>query len=120
MLKECVHNDFRLDGIPDWIIDLEFAISCFTHLIERDCRTYFNEIRRVLKPDGAAYIRGFMIDRYFFEYVERTGLFLCIYGPGFLWWLSKRKWNEMIEEAGLYTICYNTGDWAKKPGASNY
>ena len=36
----------------DQAIDLAFACSLFTHLLEEDARHYLREVRRVLSPDG--------------------------------------------------------------------
>jgi SAM-dependent methyltransferase len=39
--------------VGDTAIDLAFAGSVFTHLVEEDARHYLREVRRVLAPDGA-------------------------------------------------------------------
>lgn len=126
-----VDNDYHLRHVPTGSIDLTFAISCFSHLIEKDCRAYFREVARVLKPDGAAYITGFVIDKFFFEYVDRTGQHTSVkeretgcfhayegqdFFGGFTWW----KWVQMFEDAGLRIISHDVGSWAEKPGALNY
>jgi SAM-dependent methyltransferase len=40
--------------VEDGKVDLAFAASLFTHLLEKDMRHYLNETNRVLKPGGVA------------------------------------------------------------------
>lgn len=40
--------------VADGTIDVAFAASVFTHLLENDARHYLNEIGRVLRPGGTA------------------------------------------------------------------
>ncbi len=48
-------QEFRFPAM-DASIDLTFAGSLFTHLLEPDCRHYLRETARVLKPGGIAII----------------------------------------------------------------
>lgn len=129
--KEDVRNDYHFPFIADETVDLTFAISCFSHLVENDCRSYFKEIARILKPTGSAYITGFVIDRFFFDYVKRTGKHTgvqekdpgCYYaysGQDFFGGFSFEKWRSMLNDCGLEIVSYEVGDWAEKPGALNY
>ena len=42
--------------VADATVDVAFAASLFTHLLEADCRHYLRETARVLKPGGLAII----------------------------------------------------------------
>lgn len=44
-------------------IDLVTALSVWTHLKEEDSLFYFNEMSRVLKPDGIAIVTFFLLDK---------------------------------------------------------
>lgn len=128
---EGLFNDYRIPFVPNESIDLAFAISCFSHLVEMDCRSYFHELRRTLKFGGCAYITGFVIDRYFYDYVEKTGqhravrekspgCFYAYSGQDFFGGFTLRKWTEMLSDAGLEIVVRDTGSWAEKPGSSSY
>ena len=43
-------------------VDLVLCLSLFTHLLEPDVNYYLRQIRRVLRPGGAAYVTFFCID----------------------------------------------------------
>jgi cyclopropane fatty-acyl-phospholipid synthase-like methyltransferase len=43
-------------------VDLIAAFSVFTHMLTDDTETYLKEFRRVLAPDGKAFITVFMAD----------------------------------------------------------
>ncbi|MCY7389512.1 MAG: class I SAM-dependent methyltransferase [Burkholderiales bacterium] len=47
--------DYRFP-VADGSVDLAFAASLFTHLLERDCRHYLRETARVLKAGGRTII----------------------------------------------------------------
>jgi hypothetical protein len=44
----------------DACVDVLIACSLFSHLMEHELPIYFREIRRVLSPDGKAYLTGFL------------------------------------------------------------
>jgi ubiquinone/menaquinone biosynthesis C-methylase UbiE len=126
-------NTYSLDFIPDQSIDIAFAISLFTHLRREDANSYFREIGRVLKPNGIAYVTAFIIDQYFFEYTQNTKNHTavtesltdkeCFYAysyQDFFAGFSMKVWNEMLQENGLWSLCYETGSWAEKLGARCY
>jgi SAM-dependent methyltransferase len=124
-------NDFKLPFVPTGDLDLVFAISVFTHLIEEDARAYLGEIARVLKPDGAAYITAFIIDRFFHDYVDRTGNhtgvaevskghYQAYSGQDFLGGFTFPRWQEIVTDAGLEIASFELGSWAEKPGARPY
>jgi hypothetical protein len=48
-------RDYRFPA-GDATVDLAFAASLFTHLLEMDCRHYLAETVRVLKPGGIAIV----------------------------------------------------------------
>ncbi len=48
--------------LADGVIDLVFANSLFTHLLQRDTEAYVREIARVLRPGGRAFITFFLLD----------------------------------------------------------
>ena len=68
-IKDQLHNpngirktvDIRLP-IPDRSIDRVIGWSVFTHLYATDIQHYLNEISRVLKPNGLAYLTVFIVD----------------------------------------------------------
>ena len=126
-------NEYALPFITASSVDVTFAISLFTHLRRRDALAYLKEVARVLKPTGTAYITCFIIDHFFYEYAARTGNHLavreseqeseCFYAyshQDFFAGFSMGAWNAMLDEAGLWSICYETGLWAEKPGARMY
>lgn len=126
-----VRNDYRMPRIADKSIDLVFAISVFTHLVERDVRSYLSEITRVLDEQGAAYISAFVIDEYFTEFVEKTGkhksvkrykpgAFYAYRGQDFFAGYTERKWRKMFKRHGLKVVSYEVGSWAAKPGARTF
>ncbi|MEP7156186.1 MAG: class I SAM-dependent methyltransferase [Betaproteobacteria bacterium] len=47
--------DYRFPAADD-TVDMTFAASLFTHLLESDAQHYLNETARVLKPGGLAFI----------------------------------------------------------------
>lgn len=126
-------NDYSLRFIDDASVDIAFAISLFTHLRRQDALAYLKDISRVLKPGGLAYVTGFIIDHFFFDYVARTGNHTavaesptepeCFYAyafQDFFSGFSMGVWNGMLKDAGLWAICHETGSWADKPGARMY
>lgn len=124
-------NNFRLDFLPDNSLDLAFAISVFTHLIEEDTRAYLAEFRRALKPEGCAYITCFIIDKFFHEYVERTGkhkavekkapgYYQAYSGQDFFGAYTLNKWQEMLADSDLEIISLERGTWAEKPSGRNF
>lgn len=129
--KDGVNNNFSLNFIESDEIDLVFAISCFSHLVEKDCRDYFLEISRILKNGSTAYITGFLIDEFVFSYIERTGkhralreitpgCYHAYSGQDFFGGFTEEKWRQMFSECGLKLISFDVGNWAEKPGALNY
>lgn len=128
-----IKNNYRLECVPDNSVDITFAISVFTHLRHADAFTYLKEIGQKLKSDGVAYLTCFIIDRYFFKYIEATGNHSlvkesmedpeCFYAyskQDFFAGFSMGVWNAMLKESGLRAICYETGSWAEKPGSRVY
>ena len=129
--KDGVENSFSLPFVEADSLDFVFAISVFTHLLEHDSRSYFKEIARCLKKGATAFITGFIIDHFFWQYVNATGkhkevkavgegVFQAYAGQDFFGGYSMAKWREMLQESGLSIICYETGAWANKPGARGY
>lgn len=127
------NNEYSMKFIPEQTVDAAFAISLFTHLKRSDALSYLKELARILKPNGAVYITCFIIDHFFFEYRERTGNHVavsehledreCFYAythQDFFAGFSMGAWNAMLAEAGLWAVCYETGNWAEKPGARMY
>jgi SAM-dependent methyltransferase len=47
---------------PDGSVDLIAAFSVFTHMLSDDTKAYLREFRRVLAPDGKAFITVFMAE----------------------------------------------------------
>ena len=127
-----VANEFNLQPVSSGSIDVAFAISVFTHLIQSDSQAYLHEIARVLKKDGRAYITGFIIDRFFWDYVRATGNHTgvaeskepgCYYaygGQDFFGGYTWDRWADMFDRAGLEIASSETGTWAQKPGARVY
>jgi len=124
-------NNFRIPFIPSSSIDLFYAISVFTHLRETDCQSYFNEINRVLKKEGVAYITCFIIDEFFFDFQKRTGKFQsikeeekgCYYGykkQDYFAGFTMKKFKKMLKKANLKIISYELGSWADKISSSKY
>jgi len=48
---------------PDNSFDFVFATSVFTHLLPQDAEHYLNEIKRVLAPNGRAFLTWFVLDK---------------------------------------------------------
>jgi SAM-dependent methyltransferase len=127
-----IRNSFDLAFIGDDSINFAFAVSVFTHLVVHDCELYFKELSRVLlKKNGIAYITAFIIDDFFWSYVEESGnhssvrmsepgCFYAYRGQDFFAGYSMPRWIEMLAGNGLEIVCYETGTWAKKPGARMY
>lgn len=126
-----IRNDYRLPGVQSGDIDFLFAISTFTHLTQADCQSYLHEVARVLNVGGLAYISCFIIDRFFFGYVEKTGLHKAVQksdfgfyyaysGQDFFAGYQPDQWRNMVEEAGLEIICQEPGRWSEKPGSKYY
>jgi len=128
--KVTTRNRQSLDFIPDGTIDFAFAVSVFTHLVQSDAEQYFQELRRVLKPTGVAYITTFIIDRYFRTFVERTGRHASVKevspghyqaykGQDFFSGYTMERWRDCIEREGLEIHGFDPGAWCAKPGAYN-
>jgi cyclopropane fatty-acyl-phospholipid synthase-like methyltransferase len=124
-------NNFTLAFLPDAELDLIFAISVFTHLIEEDVRDYLHEFKRTLKHDGCAYVTCFVIDQFFMDFVDANnirpsfkevaaGHYQAYKGQDFFAGFTRRKWEELVAEAGLEIISLERGTWANKPGARSY
>jgi SAM-dependent methyltransferase len=129
--KADVPNNFTLSFLPDSGIDLIFAISVFTHLIEDDTLAYLHEFKRSLRPNGCAYITSFIIDRFFMESVESTvirnalkevspGHYQAFEGQDFFAGYTLGKWQQLLTTAGLEIVSLERGGWAQKPGALTY
>ena len=124
-------NNFTLDFIANTELDLIFAISVFTHLIEEDVRAYLHEFKRTLKPHGCAFVTCFIIDQFFMDFVDATnirpsfkevapGHYQAYKGQDFFAGFTRRKWESLVAEAGLEIISLERGNWAQKPGARTY
>lgn len=112
-------------------IDLVFAISVFTHLVEADAQTYLHEISRCLQPNGIAYVTCFIIDRTFGSFVKRSGLHSAVQlvseghyqaysGQDFFGGYDMPRWRQMVDQAGLEIAGFDPGTWAEKLGAIQY
>lgn len=126
-----VDNDYRLPFVAERSIDLVFAVSVFTHLVENDVRSYLAEIERALDADGKVYLSAFVIDEYFFRFVEQTGMhtevkeagdgaYYAYSGQDFFAGYSFEKWRAMFAGHGLKIVSFEVGSWAQKPGARPY
>lgn len=126
-----VANNFKLDFLPDSSVHLVFAISVFTHLIEEDARAYLHEFKRILRPDGYAYITCFIIDKFFKDYVSTyqeygtvkevsPGHYQAYEGQDFFGGYTRHKIEEMVRDAGLEIVTLERGQWVRKPGANTY
>jgi SAM-dependent methyltransferase len=112
-------------------IDLVFALSVFTHLVEEDAEKYFQEVSRCLNRDGIAYLTAFIIDERFGEFVQRSGLHTAVKevtaghyqayeGQDFFAGYTFDRWRTLIERSGLEITGFDPGTWAEKPGALHY
>jgi SAM-dependent methyltransferase len=130
-LRPEVRNSVDLGFIPDGSLDLAYAISVFSHLRYQDLDGYLRELRRTLKPDGLAYLTGFVMDRYFGAYRTATGLFgevdqvapgqfLAYSGQDTFSAFDMATWMRAVQDNGLYALCFETGEWADKPGSRLY
>lgn len=130
-MKAGVRNDFAFPFIPDRGLDLVFAISVFTHLVEHDARAYLREIARTLDTRGCAYLTAFVIDDWFHDFVARTGAHRAVkeVGPGhfqayagqdFFGGFTPGLWSRMAADAGLRIVSNELGTWAEKPGGRTY
>jgi hypothetical protein len=99
--------------------------------VEHDVQAYLAEIDRVLDVDGKVYLSCFVIDEYFFHYVEETGLhkavkpagegiYYAYSGQDFFAGYSFDKWRTMFDQHRLKVVSYEVGSWAHKPGARPY
>jgi len=124
-------NNFTLAFLPNAGIDLIFAISVFTHLIEEDALAYLREFKRSLRPSGCAYITCFIIDQFFMDFVDAQdirpsfketapGHYQAYKGQDFFAGFTRHKWEQLLAEAGLEIISLERGSWAQKPGARTY
>lgn len=129
--KQDTPNNFTLDFLPSSALDLIFAISVFTHLIEEDVRAYLHEFKRTLKPRGCAYVTCFVIDQFFMDFVDANnirpsfkevapGHYQAYKGQDFFAGFTRHKWEALVAEAGLEIISLERGTWAQKPGARTY
>lgn len=129
--KQDTPNNFTLRFLGDAELDLIFAISVFTHLIEDDVRAYLHEFKRTLKTSGCAYITCFVIDQFFMDFVDANnirpsfkevapGHYQAYKGQDFFAGFTRRKWESLVAEAGLEIISLERGNWAQKPGARTY
>lgn len=129
--KPGVSNEFSLEFLQSNELDLIFAISVFTHLVEEDARAYLREFKRTLKPSGCAYVTCFIIDKFFINFAHQQatihsfteaapGHYQAYKGQDFFAGFTRRKWEEMVADAGLEIISFERGNWANKPGARTY
>lgn len=125
-------NRFRFNEVSDNSIDLVYAISVFTHLKHDDCISYISEISRVLKPKGLAYLTFFVLDSFFFDFRNSTGIHTainpdpsCKYqtaysGQDFFAGITRDYLEEVISSNSLHLLTFETGSWAQKPGSNRY
>jgi SAM-dependent methyltransferase len=129
--KDGVQNNFTLSFLPSEHLDLIFAISVFTHLIEEDALAYLREFKRSLRPNGCAYITCFIIDQFFMDFVDAQdirasfketgpGHYQAYKGQDFFAGFTLRKWQQLLDSAGLEIISFERGNWAQKPGARTF
>ncbi|MFN9113772.1 MAG: class I SAM-dependent methyltransferase [Bacteroidota bacterium] len=129
--KSGVSNNFTLSFLPDADLDLIFAISVFTHLIEEDALAYLREFKRTLRPNGCAYITCFIIDQFFMDFVDAKdirasfkekapGHYQAYKGQDFFAGFTRRKWEQLLATAGLELISFERGSWAQKLGARTF
>lgn len=124
-----INNDYNINDIRDNSLDLVYAFSVLTHLTERDCLSYMSEIRRTLKEtSGFGFLTCFIIDEYFFHYVEQTGkhkavrkhshgVYHAYSGQDFFAGFTLDHWKHMLGVTGLKIISFELGSWAHKPSS---
>lgn len=123
--------------------NLVTALSVWTHLNEEDAMFYFNEIYRVLKPDGKAIITFFLLDETYRNSLDirsrqegryhKTSQLRWVFDKssyGSDAWLYP-KWADVPEEAigiieigldrlvsnsGMKLIDHHQGNWKEIPG----
>jgi len=125
-------------------LDLTTALSVWTHLSEEDALFYFNEISRVLKPNGKAIITFFLLDETYRNSLgirsNQAGRFhmtsqdLWIFDqPSYgsdMWFhpkwakvpenaigVNEAGLGRLIESSGLKLVEHHQGNWKEVPGA---
>jgi len=116
---------------PDSSFDLALAFSLFTHLNQPDSQRYFDELARVLKPDGLALFTFFLLDeRYHAQKYSGTRWHFdrTIDGqPEWHWasWFKIPERQIAVTPAGIQNLIdrkfdlikVHGGSWTGPPGA---
>ena len=124
-------------------IDLTTALSVWTHLGEDDAVFYFNEISRVLKPNGKAIVTFFLLDETYRNSLEtrsdqagrfhQTSQDLWIFDqPSYgsdMWFhpewakipenaigVNEAGLERLLKNSGLKLIDHHQGNWKEVPG----
>jgi SAM-dependent methyltransferase len=118
--------------VEDAAADVVVVSSVFTHMYPDDVRHYMDEIARVLRPEGRAFITFFLIDEWLRAHQERLATKLAERGGSF--WRYARdeeplfmvgyddRWVDIeLEDAGLVrTMPPRPGTWAGQGSAPAY
>ena len=123
-VKDQLHNP---NGVHDMVeckvpladqsTDRIIAWSVFTHMYEVDIQHYTKEFKRILRPDGAAYLTSFVITDPILERARETNLtkfdlrFMHEIDPGCFVnnidfplgaiGYSPARWRKMVDDSGL-------------------
>jgi SAM-dependent methyltransferase len=110
-------SDYRLPVADAWA-DLVIAKSLFTHLSPSESARYLGEIRRVLRPDGAALVTAFLFEggeAAAFPHGDGKFRWRSAHRPASAAAYSKECFAEMIDDAGLWIA---TWSWGFFPGSA--
>jgi SAM-dependent methyltransferase len=97
---QSLDETFRLP-IADGIYDIAHAYSLFSHMLARDVGVYFRELRRVLKPEGVAFITAFVEDDVPPVSINPAGYIMEWEGPLHCVRFSRTEFESLVREAGL-------------------
>ena len=130
-----LHNDLynsNIDQAKDFVFpyedeqfDTAFLFSVFTHMRIEEIEHYFQEICRVLKPNGQCLATCFVYDKALESKISHRDKFNFPYaGDGFRLMdpkvtaaniaISADKLQEMITSAGLEQVMFAKGHWRDK------
>lgn len=113
--------------------DVAFATSVFTHLVPKSAAQYAEQVARVLKADGRAFLTFYIVSEEYFARLARKEKFDCSFthrrdrhaltdpaNPESVIAYEPDYARELLGAAGLKIDGFSVGSWNRNPDAWFY